>query len=356
MNIKYKTISGLFLLFFSFFVVANEIDPQELLCHASISNCHISSYSTLDKGLGSSKLFHVITKDDHQYVLRLFDAERKTKLNKREIDTMRLAAKVQIAPKVYWSDVNIGLLMDYIHDQGLSIEQYKSPDFYRQAAQMLKKLHDLKEFADKKKSPFQSIEQMQADIRQMLDDKTQSLKKIEQLVQHLEQIKFHYEPHITEVASHNDLHPFNLLFDGQNLWLIDWESASISDPMVDVASFSMFFIFRPEMEQVFLRHYKQNWNQIDQSKYTVMLTFTKGKYALALLRACLRHYPGTTAAQIAGYLQKKDVAPLKEYLKAGIELGTQEKQMTFCLVLLNEFLSDIKSPEFQTAIQVLDGL
>jgi len=37
------------------------------------------------------------------------------------------------------------------------------------------------------------------------------------------------------VSSHNDPVPRNVLFDGERLWLIDWESAYRNDPLVDVA-------------------------------------------------------------------------------------------------------------------------
>jgi thiamine kinase-like enzyme len=37
------------------------------------------------------------------------------------------------------------------------------------------------------------------------------------------------------VSSHNDPNPRNVLFDGQRLWLIDWETAYRNDPLVDVA-------------------------------------------------------------------------------------------------------------------------
>jgi thiamine kinase-like enzyme len=37
------------------------------------------------------------------------------------------------------------------------------------------------------------------------------------------------------VSSHNDSIPSNILFDGDRLWLIDWESAYRNDPLVDVA-------------------------------------------------------------------------------------------------------------------------
>ena len=39
-----------------------------------------------------------------------------------------------------------------------------------------------------------------------------------------------------QVSSHNDVNPFNVLYDGDRLWLIDWEIAFRNDPFADVAS------------------------------------------------------------------------------------------------------------------------
>ena len=55
------------------------------------------------------------------------------------------------------------------------------------------------------------------------------------------------------VSSHNDPVPRNVLFDGQRLWLIDWESAYRNDPLVDVAIALDNFAPAPELEPVLLR-------------------------------------------------------------------------------------------------------
>ena len=36
-------------------------------------------------------------------------------------------------------------------------------------------------------------------------------------------------------STHNDVSPRNLIFDGARLWLVDWELAWLSDPLVDLA-------------------------------------------------------------------------------------------------------------------------
>jgi thiamine kinase-like enzyme len=55
-------------------------------------------------------------------------------------------------------------------------------------------------------------------------------------VARLEQLREAYDAGLAGlVSSHNDPVPSNILFDGERLWLIDWESAYRNDPLVDVA-------------------------------------------------------------------------------------------------------------------------
>ena len=54
------------------------------------------------------------------------------------------------------------------------------------------------------------------------------------------------------VSCHNDPVPRNILFDGQRLWMIDWESAYCNDPLVDVAITLDNFAPTPELEQLLL--------------------------------------------------------------------------------------------------------
>src|SRR6202042_1571108 len=55
------------------------------------------------------------------------------------------------------------------------------------------------------------------------------------------------------VSCHNDPVPANILYDGNRLWLIDWESAYRNDPLVDVAITSDHFARTPELREALLR-------------------------------------------------------------------------------------------------------
>ncbi len=53
------------------------------------------------------------------------------------------------------------------------------------------------------------------------------------------------------VSSHNDLNLRNILFDGERLWLIDWESAYRNHPLVDTAILLDNLTPTPELEAIF---------------------------------------------------------------------------------------------------------
>lgn len=48
------------------------------------------------------------------------------------------------------------------------------------------------------------------------------------------------------VLSHNDFNPTNILYDGDKLWFIDWESAGLNDPYYDIATLLLFLPFLEE--------------------------------------------------------------------------------------------------------------
>jgi hypothetical protein len=77
---------------------------------------------------------------------------------------------------------------------------------------------------------------------------------LEPCTEHLARIRETYRWDTGQsVSSHNDPVPRNILFDGQRLWLIDWESAYRNDPLVDVAITLDGFASTPEREEILLR-------------------------------------------------------------------------------------------------------
>jgi len=64
----------------------------------------------------------------------------------------------------------------------------------------------------------------------------------------------HHDPDM--VSSHNDLFkPDNILFDGQRVWLVDWEAAFLNDRYADLAVVANYVVTNDAEEKVYLQEY-----------------------------------------------------------------------------------------------------
>ena len=57
------------------------------------------------------------------------------------------------------------------------------------------------------------------------------------------------------VSCHNDLKPQNLIYDGERIWIVDWEAAFRNDRYVDLAYPAFFFVRNEREEEAYLTEY-----------------------------------------------------------------------------------------------------
>jgi hypothetical protein len=57
------------------------------------------------------------------------------------------------------------------------------------------------------------------------------------------------------VSSLNDLKPENILFDGDRVWLVDWEAGFLNDRYLDLAVVANFVVTNHAEEDAYLRTY-----------------------------------------------------------------------------------------------------
>lgn len=59
----------------------------------------------------------------------------------------------------------------------------------------------------------------------------------------------------TNTLCHLDLNPSNVLYDGRKVWLVDWDTAGLSNRWVDLATVVNMFLLPPEREHWVLERY-----------------------------------------------------------------------------------------------------
>lgn len=153
------------------------------------------------------------------------------------------------------------------------------------------------------------------------------------------------------VSSHNDPHPGNILFDGERLWLIDWETAYRNDPAVDLAIMTMYRAGTPELQEALI----QAWggrpsDAVLRARVSLMRQLAKLFYGCA---------NGLYLSETRPDLVETDMAaPTPAEFSAAIRDGrliqnSPEAQRIGGKVALRTFLEGVISPSFEEAVAVL---
>jgi Ser/Thr protein kinase RdoA (MazF antagonist) len=168
-------------------------------------------------------------------------------------------------------------------------------------------------------------------------------------MERLELVREAYDAGSTRlVSSHNDSIPSNILFDGDRLWLIDWESAYRNDPLVDVAIVLDSFAILPELEEVLL----QAWfgrapDSALHARLELTHALTRLYYAGVLLSA-------SAAASWVTADTDLSAPTLPQFLRAihegRLKPGVPETKHILGKMFLASFLSGVAPPGFDDAV------
>jgi Phosphotransferase enzyme family len=191
---------------------------------------------------------------------------------------MRIAAEAGIAPKIiYLDEAARVVVMDFIEPRPLQDYPGGLHGLAQALGELLRRLQAAPVFPSFVDYP-DIVGRLFAHVRRtglfapgLLDIHAE----------HLERVRQNYNEGLGRlVSSHNDAHPGNLLFDGQRLWLIDWESAYCNDPMVDLATLIDSFAFPPELEAVLASAWLTcNPDECFHSRLTTVRALTRLYYA-----------------------------------------------------------------------------
>jgi Ser/Thr protein kinase RdoA (MazF antagonist) len=147
------------------------------------------------------------------------------------------------------------------------------------------------------------------------------------------------------VSSHNDPVPNNILFDGNRLWLIDWESAYRNDPLVDVAIVLDSFPYSPELEDALLTAWLgRTPDRAVRARLALVRALTRLYYAGVLLSASPRATPDTD-------LSAPTLAEFELAVREGrVTPGMPETQHILGKMFLASFFSGVAPPGFDAAV------
>jgi hypothetical protein len=164
---------------------------------------------------------------------------------------MQIAADAGIAPKIrYLDEAGRVVIMDYVDKQPLHAYPDGEAGLARALGGLLAQLQATRLFPSFVEYP-DIVTRLFAYVR---GTGLFAPGLLDPHVERLGQVSTEYfsgSPQL--VSSHNDFHQGNLLFDGERLWVVDWESAYRNDPLVDLAIIIDSLSLAPELQSVLLQ-------------------------------------------------------------------------------------------------------
>jgi aminoglycoside phosphotransferase (APT) family kinase protein len=295
-------------------------------------------------GATSASVFRVDA-GGRRYVLRV-EGEPSPLRNPHQYVSMRIAAEAGIAPRIHYVDETARVaVIDFIAQQPLNTYPGGPPALAQALGELLSRVQATPAFPAFVNYP-DIVARLFAHVRRtglfaagLLDAHGERLELLRQA----------YDAGSTSlVSSHNDSIPGNILFDGERLWLIDWESAYRNDPLVDVAIMLDNLAASPELESVFL----QGWlgrapDQALADRLATVRALTRLYYAGVLLSASAAAGRAIPDADLA-------TPSLAEFWQAigdrRLQPGTPETKHILGKMFLASFFSGVATPGFDAAV------
>jgi thiamine kinase-like enzyme len=270
----------------------------------------------LHGGLSGANTYLIEVKDK-RYAIKLERMSDQEINFQRYFTVIDIASQEDLSPHLHYSNADNGvILMQYIDSKP---HPQVTPDSIQKMAALLKKLHDGKQFPC-----WKSIFEIRDHFFQKLTIEYQQSQYIQQCMQESMRLQSYLSDPLDTKPSHCDLNPTNILFDGQQLYLVDWQAASPQNFYFDLACTANFFYFySEELCQLFLNKYFGRLPTIEENeKYTLMRRFTHIYYGIIFISLPL-------CAQIMlSPLTDSEISALPSYLDFMKSIGSGETKLT----------------------------
>lgn len=225
----------------------------------------------LSGGLSGTSMYKIDVQGK-PYVLRIHQSDQLSLQDQREHHALLEAAKRKIAPHIVAISSNHkAIIMEFIEDKTIAIEQAKNPEVCEKIAEAMRQAHQM---PDQEYSGETILSKAQRCACKVLQDglgDEEAINGALALVKKYRKELSHFT--FCETNVHGDLNPRNIFFTDGRVLFIDWAESNREDPFYDLTYFSL----------------KHDYNQVEE---------------LGLLKAYLKRLP--TNSEVARFhLQKK---------------------------------------------------
>ena len=316
--------------------------------NAAFRTTEVDSVTPLSGGLSGARIFRIRV-GGIAYLLRIEGAQDVIRDPVRGYACMEIAAQALLAPRVRHACAEDGVaITDFIVEQSLALAYRGSrEDLVVELAQAARALHatpgfpPLIDYLDALDAMMAGLEVSGLLPPDALAAPSEAYRAVTAAYRRLE---------ADPVSSHNDLNPRNILYDGQRLWLIDWEAAFRADRYVDLSALANTYANDAASEALFLRTYfSEEPGEARRARLFLARQISHFFHALAFLNGVAAQRPDLRGASL-------DAPPLDDLhlaLAAGEPvLDTVEGRLSYGLARLETAHRNVTSSAFADAVRL----
>ena len=302
--------------------------------------------SRITKGHSSSLVFRIVVRGS-PYLLKIINRAEDPP---RHYNSMRAAAEAGLAPRVWYTNIEGKIsITDFVEAKPLSSSEARV-----RLPATLRTLHSLAPFG---RAPYNTTCTFLMDKGPVLDGYFQKFRaanilpkaESEEFFARYTELAAVY-PHgdAEMVSSHNDLFkPDNILFDGQRVWLVDWEAAFLNDRYADLAVVANQVVTNDEEETVFLNEYFGTApNQYQLARFHLMQQIAHLFYAMAFLSL------GSSGQPIDWSGRVPEFRDYQRRIWAGeVDLAEKDVKIVYGRVHWEQFVHNVRQARYIEALK-----
>ena len=302
--------------------------------------------------LTSAHVFRIVVRG-HPYLLRVITRTDANTDPTRQFTCMKIAAEAGLAPRVLYTSIEDRVsLIDFLDARPLPAAETTV-----RLAVTLQALHALSSFQrlvnDYDTAPTFLLRP--SALRDSFIQRFQAAKilpggETQELFQLYARVAAVYALHDSDmVSSHNDLKPENILFDGERVWLVDWEAAFLNDRYSDLAVMANFVVTNDAEEEVYLRaHFGEAAGEYRLSRFYLMRQVVHMFYAMAFMLL------GSSGKPIELNAKTPSFRDFHNRIWAGeVSLAADEAKLQYARVHMNQLLQNIRAVRFHDALRLV---
>jgi len=301
----------------------------------------IEDIRRMTKGLSSDLVFRIVVQGS-PFLLRIMTRIDERNDPVRQFTCMNAAAEAGLAPRVRYTNTEDGIsITDFVEAMPFPATQALA-----QLPVTLRRLHALPQFP----KAFNYVTAHNGFIWRFRAASLLPTSEIEEVFSRYDQICAAY-PRLDSdmVPCHMDLKPENIVFDGQRIWLVDWQAAFVNDRYFDLAVAANFLVTNDTDEQIYLeKYFGQPPDKYQRAKFFLMRQVIHMFYAAVFLLLGSAGKPVNQTENLPSF------AGFHRRIWAGeVNLADNDPKIVYGMVHWEQLLQNMRRTRFDEALGIV---